>query len=482
MANFSRRTIQRLINENSKFLSTNQTKKHINTLNLKGRYLKLLNEGGHVNELVETYLNTEWEIVLLNVFDKFGDVIHEKEFKKGGSKPDILFTSSKHNFKFLGDITCITGKQDKDNLLLPFKCEFKKIIDQNNLGGCWHIRVGGNNREVDFLKSKPKLKLVGRGEFQTKIFNTKEFVKFIENVKNSPEKKHRYTQRTEEGNRQPLKAGQINLYENEIINLNIEYEPTPYYQILTSHFDDRKIVNVYEDEIYKSLVRKNDKQLSESGYEGHLGIILCDGLGDTFSRGDLLHSSSRDVINSFLCNHPKISFVLTVTSAIKSYNYFDREPVIKVDFYEGESINKLDEKAIKMLKEDLTKEFPKPARTVHDAKRVLKDTFENKETIFSADYCGASISPNEIRVSAKKMLELLSGKLSWEKFFYHIGFDSPTSFSLPKEFLKMLDEGKLISGVGIEKRGFEIDDDWLVFKFDDQDPAISPFQISDTNK
>ncbi len=94
MAVFSRRTIQRLINENSKFLSTNQTKTHVNTLNLKGRYLKRLNEGSHVNELVETYLNTEWEIVLLNIFDKFGKVIHEQELKKSGSKPDILFECS----------------------------------------------------------------------------------------------------------------------------------------------------------------------------------------------------------------------------------------------------------------------------------------------------------------------------------------------------------------------------------------------------
>ncbi len=43
-----------------------------------------------------------------------GDVKHEE--KIGVSKPDIFYTSKKYDFKFLGDITCITGKQDKDNM------------------------------------------------------------------------------------------------------------------------------------------------------------------------------------------------------------------------------------------------------------------------------------------------------------------------------------------------------------------------------
>ena len=110
----------------------------------------------------------------------------------------------------------------------------------------------------------------------------------------------------------------------------------------------------------------------------------------------------------------------------------------------------------------------------------MKTTFENKETVFSADYCGFEISNNEIKISAKAMLKLLAGKLSWEKFSYHLGFERPTGFTLPNMFLKMLNEGKLISIAKIEKRDFEIDDDWLVFKFDDQDPAISPFKVPDT--
>jgi len=359
MAIFSRRTIQILINENSKFLSLNQIKNHVDKLNLKGKYLKRLDEGNHINDLVETYLNTEWEIVLLNVFDKLGNVIHEKEFKKGESRPDIFFISKKNDFEFVGDITCITGKQDKDNVLVSFEQEFKKVIDRINLVGCWHIRSGRNNREVGFRKYAPKIKLVGKQDFESKIFNTTKFCKFIEDIKNSPEGKHNYCQITENENIQHLKLNEKTLYQNEIINLVIDYEPSKYNQIYYSQSNDRKIIDIYENKIYRSLKRKHDDQLSKIGYQGHLGIILCEGISDTFNQGDLVYQSSRDVINSFLCNHPKISFVLTVTSAKNLYTY-DLEPSITIEFYEGESDNKLSEKAIKMLKEDLGKEFPKP--------------------------------------------------------------------------------------------------------------------------
>ncbi len=149
MAIFSCRTLQRLINENANFPNKIQTRKHVDLLNLNNKtHRKLLDDGKRINDLIEVYLNTEWEIVLLNSLSKFGKIIHEKRI--GGSEPDIFFTSSKHNFEFLGDITCITGKQDQHNIPLAFRNEFKEIIDKENLSGYWRIFVYGNSRELDF--------------------------------------------------------------------------------------------------------------------------------------------------------------------------------------------------------------------------------------------------------------------------------------------------------------------------------------------
>ena len=99
------------------------------------------------------------------------------------------------------------------------------------------------------------------------------------------------------------------MYKNVIVDIRIEYEPRNFYQVEYSQFDDRKIVSIENDEIYKSLFRKY-KQLAKTNYDGCLGIFLCDGIGNTFNRGDLVHKSSREVIHKFLSDHKKIDFVL----------------------------------------------------------------------------------------------------------------------------------------------------------------------------
>ena len=294
MAVFSRRTIQRLINENANFLKKSETKEHIDKLNLnKKEYLKLLEDGKNINDLIRVYLNTEWEIVLLNSLSKFGNIIHEQ--RSGESKPDIFFTSSANNFEFLSDVTCITGKQDKDNIPLVFKNELKEIIDKENLGGFWRIFINGNSREVDFCKVKPKLKLGGKTQ-REEIYNSKKFTTFIKGIRKNPDIKHYFTFKKNKENPEPRPINQIELYKNVIIDISIQYEPRSFYQIEYSQFDDRKVVKFEDDEIYKSLLNKLN-QLTKTNYEGCLGVFLCDGIGNTFNRGDLLHHSSREVVS-----------------------------------------------------------------------------------------------------------------------------------------------------------------------------------------
>jgi hypothetical protein len=436
MAIFSRRTLQRLINENDLFLTQDQSNNHV----------EKLNEGD---------LTFEWELVLLNVFSKFGKITHEPKFEKSRREIDILFSSKDDDLEFLADVTCIKGKKDEDNLIISFEQELKKIIDQNKLSGCWHFRVGGNNHEVDFRKSKPKLKLVGKAEFETKIFNLSEFKKFIENVKNLPENKYSYYLRNEE------------------IDLSINYEPRPYHQIYGSHFDDKTIISTFQNSIYGSLRRKYE-QLIETGYEKALGIILCDGFGDSFRRKDLLHFGLTDVIYNFLFNHKEISFILTVNAKEKPYS-FDREPIILIDFYEGESIDKINNKAINFFKNDLIKGFPKPIRSVWQARNFLAHVKKNPQEIFGGGHFGFSISDSEIKISSRTLLDLLLGNISQKQFlkFYEMN-DKDYVYDF---LLKELKEGRLISESSIEKSIDEKDDDWIVFKFGEPDAAISPFRV-----
>ncbi|SRR6266568_829809 len=77
MALFSRRCLQRLIDENADFLSPEQLEEHMRRLN-------------HVRE---EYLSTEWEIAILNCFSKLGNIKHEPKEYGGSRLLDLVFDS-----------------------------------------------------------------------------------------------------------------------------------------------------------------------------------------------------------------------------------------------------------------------------------------------------------------------------------------------------------------------------------------------------
>ena len=74
----------------------------------------------------------------------------------------------------------------------------------------------------------------------------------------------------------------------------------------------------------------------------------------------------------------------------------------------------------------------------------------------------------EIEISSRVLVRLLSGDIGQEEFLKVHGFDSHNSFSV------MTGEGRMIREILIRPMP-ESDDDWIVFRFGDRDPAISPF-------
>lgn len=474
MAIFSRRTIQRLINENVSFLRKTQVKKHLDLINLnKKEYEKLLESGKNTNDLIETYINTEWEIVLLNSLSKFGEIRHER--KIGTSEPDISYVAYENDFEFVGDVTCITGKQDKDNISLAFKNELKEIIDVQHPSGYWEVFLRGNSREMDFCNAKPRLMLEGKSQWN-EIFSSNQFIEFIERIKKNPVVKDCFNYKKSRENPEILLPNQIDMYRNILVDIEIRYEPRSFYQVEYRQFDDRKIVKIEKDEIYKSLLKKYN-QLIKTQHIGCLGIFLCDGTGNTFNRRDSLHSNSTDVINSFLSHYREIDFVVTLTSQTKPYNFFDSNAEITIGLFKGYESN-LSLETIQWFENNLVKAFPKPARTVTNARNSLNFNFTKKKKIVSFDGGGLEVSSDKIKVSSRTLLELLAGKLCLEDISYYLGFDSHTS-SIPNTFLMMLQDGKLFKDVTIEKGENEKDDDWIVFSFKDADVAVSPFKMPD---
>ena len=92
MAVFSRRTVDRMLIENAAFSTEDQLDQVIARLNSTGFQA----------------LEAEWEVAVLNTFDKIGNVAHEPPLE-GSAKLDLLFTAADGS-TFLSDITTVSDE------------------------------------------------------------------------------------------------------------------------------------------------------------------------------------------------------------------------------------------------------------------------------------------------------------------------------------------------------------------------------------
>src|SRR5260221_11198312 len=90
MAFFTRRVIQRCLDENAKFVSSGHLRVWVQRL----------------NRISNNYVATEWEVVLVRAFARFGKITHEPTL---GLRPvDIVFESTDGNLNFAADISRIS--------------------------------------------------------------------------------------------------------------------------------------------------------------------------------------------------------------------------------------------------------------------------------------------------------------------------------------------------------------------------------------
>lgn len=415
---FSRRTLQRLINENAAFLTRRQLKNHVDKLN-----------SGDIS--------AEWEVVLLNVFSKLGNVEHERNFN--GKNPDIYFTTDDHKLDFLADIKTVSDEGvEIKNPQRQLNERLHKEVAARDIKGAWRVQIGGNDEEARRTGAMIQLKLPPLSKFDQEIFN-EGWEEFTTRIKNEPNKEHQYV---------------IN---NERTDLFISYRPSaewtgsggyPSYKSITSR------EHLIQNSIWNGLVAKSE-QLINSGYEGILGIILCDGGSDYLRR-------SGSIIREFFRTHPRINFVLAF-EAIQTFGHGGSNQVM-VYFEKGEGLSAELEDFLSNLHKHAETLFPYPVRSAINAGNALKST---KPHLVGSFFGGFTMSGYTIKVSSRTILDLLAGRITYEEF--------------PEEyrdyFKRRVDEGRLFEGIEIEKGENEKDDDWLIFKFGEPDPAVSAFTM-----
>lgn len=425
MAIFSRRTIQRIINENASFITEDQSANQI----------KKLNEGD---------LSFEWEVVLLNIFGRIGKVIHEPPFENSARKIDVLFsTQITDKVEFLADIVTISDSfAEKENPLEYLDNKLLQIQLENNLPGGFGIQVTGNTAQITYLRKKQKLSIPNKSNFDKEIFNN-DFKSFIKNVIKFPNQEN-----------------ELHI-DRDGINLKIIYSLGR--TISSSHPSYKEIIGIEDNTLWRTLIRKYN-QIKETDYQGHIGIIVCD--GDCQSLKDFSASwygkTSGDVIRHFLRKKHRVSFVL-VCYVEQSFDYGVENKII-CKIFRGMNFDDNLTEFFTYFENNIKNIFPIPERDARNALNLVKTEPKNEgRSFFGSGVMGG----DEIKISSRALLDLLAGKITYEEF--------PEDY---KEFFqRKLSEGKLINDVSIEMET-ERDDDWISFQFGEPDPAITSYKTS----
>lgn len=239
MGLFSRRTIDRLLQENLRFMASDKLGLHVNHLNGKSEIQRL---------------STEWEVTVLNGLSRIGQVEHEPKFT-GKACVDVLFR--RQECSVLVDITTVSDRGLDDANPVGQLCD--ELIDIARQRGLnpdkFSVSVDGNWRELFLGGPKPRLFLPRPEESHSLIFNDN-FRGFLRKL---PASRGKTTFRVE---LQP-NAG-----------VTISYDPTQRF-FSCRHLSYTVPFSLRSNPVYNRLGSKAD-QLTQSGFAGLKGIILCD--------------------------------------------------------------------------------------------------------------------------------------------------------------------------------------------------------------
>ncbi|HWT01581.1 MAG TPA: hypothetical protein VN256_15140 [Pyrinomonadaceae bacterium] len=444
MTLFSRRTLQRLIDENaSTVLTEEQSQCHIDRL----------------NDVEEQTFSFEWEVVVLNVLNKVGRVIHEKKF--GTRHPDVFFTSRTNKEEsFIADIVTVSDEGlEKEEPVKAFEAELQEKIEKFGLSLNPFI-LHFNRMESSSFGEKPDIKVPERNRFHKDFFNNN-FKSFLRRVRENPSSPEQYYVKTKD------------------IDVCLEYNPQN--RRFTMHLPANDIpYNLVKNPIYNAL-RGKVRKLKQAKFEGTRGIIVCDGGSAMFhfrkTGAYQLIISTEMVIREFFRQNKSVAFVLLIFIDIQGdVDAGKRRYEVKTKLYENELHEALSEDLRAKLF-TLDRLFPIP---VIDARSAVSNIKKFGKLDEGWGFYAKLIMDGmkEVKISARTLLGLLAGTINQQQFLEDYGFVPDKENTLPSRnpFAINLEQGKLITEINLEKSEHE-DDDYIVFKFGETDAAISPFRL-----
>lgn len=443
MAIFSRRAIQRMLNENAAFLSEKQLERHVSALN-RNNFQSL---------------DVEWEVAVLNAFSKIGTVTHEPDLPGTTKKPDLLFAPfTDSTAPFIADVTTVSDEGfEKDIPLLAFEIELgeriKKAGLQRSPFSC-SVRAFPHKPFDDIRRPM----LPKREEFPDEIFNAA-FRNFLEGVRRNPGIAQQH---------QILTAK---------TNILITYDPKQ----MSSTFSCPIYTQAWSkthNPVYKALRKKAKGQLKKIPHTGPKGIIVCDGSCDLFFRPghstiDHFDYNIDDVVREFPRQNKSIAFVLIISSVWNEiYERIVRDARrVQVKIFCNSSFHLLPP-AIKSSLLELENHFPTSIHTADRARGRIRRGFDYMKSLADNVTGACEVATTRIKVSARDVLRALAGEVNPDELSDPEGRNTNQNQRF-NYFKRFSDKRFPIVGVSLEETPY--DDDNLVIEFDSSDPAFSPF-------
>lgn len=205
-------------------------------------------------------------------------------------------------------------------------------------------------------------------------------------------------------------------------------------------------------------------------------LVVCDGDCALLRRDRPLEGfSAQQVAEHFLRGSQTIDLVLLVTVVEESISTFARRDhlyvrcgLVAAPSGRPAHLTAGVVDAVRRVFEEAVKKLPE--------QRMMPDNalLRNLDSEWSASMGGGcEQGGNRIKVSARAVLELLAGAMTYDRFADVHGW-TDGQFNM---FRSHLASGQLFRAARIERLGPGQDDDWLEFEFGPPDPATSAFQL-----
>jgi hypothetical protein len=443
MTIFGRRSIQNFLTELHGILTTPQIAALVDRLNL-----------GNLDSLA-----VEWEVCVLFALMKLGRVTYETAFA-GKSRPDIHFTAyDNKDLQFIADVTLIFDSHLEEKN--PFTALTQMVADKArklNIPGTFSFAVGSTSigRHGAY---RVQLSIPHKRNLQA--FVNKHIVLHLRIIAKTPSR-----------------PSVINIV-GAGWNLNISYAPGQRFS-LGNYCAFRNATIKDRNPLYNALEDKR-KQLRDTKYEGCKGIIVCDGGCEAITKQltDYDSYSKKQILNEFFRRSSSISFVILIWIEVEYQPGTGRQLRVcgQIDT-NPHARDPLPEPLVDFLRR-LPEFWPQPVQSGETARLQLEGYGPKNIPSWWGQRVGGykmGLGPNQItyRMSARELLEILSGRKTIREFNEESGFVPSGSGGRMNPFENALQRGLTINSAKLE-RVPDRDDDWIEFSITGPDPALSPF-------